>query len=69
MGKMSFKGAAKAIQTAVPAAPQGVQRPGENGFKYKPKFGLVVVCRDEPHQQSLFERLTGLGLKVKVVSV
>jgi hypothetical protein len=46
-----------------------VQRPGQNGFKYRPKFGLVVVCKDEAHQQVLFKRLTKLALKVKVVCV
>jgi hypothetical protein len=46
-----------------------VQRPGQNGFKYRPKFGLVVVCKDEAHQQALFKRLTKLALKVKVVCV
>lgn len=51
-----------------PAA-KAVQRPGENGFKYGPKYGLVVVCRDEAHQQSLFKKLIKLGLKLKVVCV
>jgi hypothetical protein len=48
---------------------KAVQRPGQNGFKYRPKFGLVVVCKDEAHQQVLFKRLTKLALKVKVVCV
>ena len=48
---------------------KAVQRPGENGFKYRPKYGLVVVCNDEAHQQALFGRLTKLKLKIKVVCV
>lgn len=58
MGKTAFKPAAKAVQ-----------RPGENGFKYQQKYGLVVVCSDEAHQQTLFNKLTKQGLKLKVVCV
>jgi hypothetical protein len=48
-----------------------VQRPGENGFKYQQKYGLVVVCNDEAHQQALFARLARLTpkLTLKVVCV
>jgi hypothetical protein len=48
---------------------KAVQRPGENGFKYRPQHGLVVVCKDEAHQQLLFKKLTKQGLKLKVVCV
>ena len=44
-------------------------RPGENGFKYRPKFGLVVACKDEPEQQKIYARLAKQGLKLKVVCV
>ena len=54
--------ASKAVQ-------KGPQRSGENGFKYRPKYGLVVVCTDEAHQQTLFKKLTKMGLKLKVVCV
>ena len=60
--KTASKAALKAVQ--MPA-----QRPGQNGFKYRPKFGLVVVCKDETHQQVLFKRLTKLALNIKVVCV
>lgn len=50
-------------------AVKAVQRPGENGFKYRPQHGLVVVCKDEAHQQTLFNKLTKQGLKLKVVCV
>lgn len=62
MTQVSNKPALKAVQMPV-------KRPGQNGFKYRPKFGLVVVCKDEAHQQVLFKRLTKLALKVKVVCV
>ena len=39
-------------------------------FKYRPQFGLVIVCEDETHQRQTYERLTALGLaKIKVVVV
>lgn len=45
------------------------KRPGENGFKYRPQFGLVIACKDEPEQQRIYARLTKQGLKLKVVCV
>lgn len=44
-------------------------RPGENGFKYRQQYGLVVVCRDEAHQQQLYARMVKQGIKPKVVCV
>lgn len=44
-------------------------RPGENGFKYRPQFGIVIVCRDEDDQRAAFEALAKQGYKLKVVSV
>ena len=44
-------------------------RPGENGFKYQPKFGLVVPCANEAEQQRLYAKLTKQGLAPKVVCV
>ena len=58
LGKLKIEGASSPVQ-----------RPGENGFKYQPKYGLVVVCKDEAHQQTLFNKLTRQGLKLKVVCV
>lgn len=43
--------------------------PGVNGFKYKPLYGLVVVCKDEEHQQEVYDSLKSQGYKVKVVAV
>lgn len=55
---------ANTTQTKKPAL-----RPGENGFKYQPKYGLVVPCKDEEEQQRLYAQLAELGLKSKVVCV
>lgn len=43
--------------------------PAKNGFNYKPKFGLIIQCDDEHHQQAVFEHLKSLGYKAKVVVV
>lgn len=43
--------------------------PGRNGFNYKPKFGLVITCKDELTQQEHFQRLKALGYKLRVVCV
>lgn len=50
-------------------ASKPLQRPGENGFNYRQKYGLVVTCRDEAHQQLLYARLVRQGLAPKVVCV
>lgn len=44
-------------------------RPGENGYRYRQQYGLVVTCRDEAHQQQLYARLVKMGLAPKVVCV
>ena len=49
--------------------PQTARRQGENGFKYKPQFGLVVPCKDEDQQRRRYARLAKLGMKPKVVCV
>lgn len=38
-------------------------------FKYKPQFGVIVVCKDENDQEAVFNRLKRGPRKVKVVSV
>lgn len=42
---------------------------GKNGFQYKPQHGVVVLCENEKHQQSIYETLKKQGLKLKVVTV
>lgn len=46
-----------------------IERPGQNGFNYRPQYGLVLVCDDEAHQQRLYGRLAKQGLRPKVVCV
>lgn len=46
-----------------------VKTPGRNGFKYSPRFGLILICRDERHQAELHTLLRRQGLKPRVVSV
>jgi hypothetical protein len=45
------------------------KQPGRNGYKYKPQFGLVVVCRDEAEQQAAYQALRKQGYTLKVVCV
>lgn len=43
--------------------------PGRNGFKYKPQYGIIVICSSEKEQQTLFKKLQKLGLKLRVATV
>lgn len=54
-----------AVRPTRPTTP----RPGENGFKYRQQFGLVLTCSDEAHQHRLYARLVKMGFAPKVVCV
>ena len=43
--------------------------PARNGFKYKPKFGVIINCDDETHQKSVYDQLNTQGYSLKVVVV
>lgn len=43
--------------------------PGVNGFTYKPRFGVIVICGDEEEHKRVYERLRVLGYKCRVVRV
>lgn len=43
--------------------------PGRNCFKYTPRYGVIVLCKDEQHQRAIYNQLIATGLKVKVVAV
>ena len=43
--------------------------PGRNGYRYKPQWAVVVVCRDEAHQAAVYTRMQRQGYKLRVVSV
>lgn len=38
-------------------------------FTYKPQYGVIVTCADEPEQRRVYERLHRSGLRCKVVTV
>lgn len=38
-------------------------------FTYKQQYGVIVICKDEKEQQSIYEKLMELGLTLKVVTV
>ena len=40
-----------------------------NNFKYKPQYGVIVICADEKHQKEIYEKLRELGLTLRVVTV
>ncbi len=56
-------------KTQVKRASKAIQRPGENGFNHRQRYGLVIECRDEAHQQTLYADLVKRGLSPKVVCV
>ncbi|WP_179288370.1 hypothetical protein [Psychrobacter sp. JB193] len=43
--------------------------PARNGFKYKPKFGVIINCDDENHQKNVYDQLNTQGYSLKVVVV
>ena len=43
--------------------------PGPNGFKYRRRFGVIVLCQDEAHQRGVYAALKAAGYKLKVVAV
>jgi hypothetical protein len=49
--------------------PPETKAPGRNGFKYRPKFGVVVLCTDERHHVEVYEALRRQGYRCKVVAV
>ncbi|WP_302849313.1 hypothetical protein [Sinomicrobium kalidii] len=38
-------------------------------INYREQYGVIVICKDEKHQQELYEKLKKEGLKLKVVTV
>ena len=38
-------------------------------FKYKPRFGAIVECKDEPDQRRVYDKLVKARLKAKLVRV
>jgi hypothetical protein len=46
-----------------------ITRPGENGFAYRRRFGIILECATEADQQRLYNRLLKQGHAPKVVCV
>lgn len=42
---------------------------GKNGFKYAPKWAVIIPCDSEEKQQQAYKHLHGLGYKCRVVNV
>lgn len=36
-------------------------------FNYKPQFGVIVLCKDERHQERIFNKLKKDGYNLKVI--
>ena len=43
--------------------------PAKNGFRYQPKFGVIINCDDEEHQKHVYDALNAQGYSLKVVVV
>ena len=43
--------------------------PGKNGFVYKPRYGVIVLCADEAHHRRVYNALSRAGHKCRVVAV
>ncbi|MBI5693662.1 MAG: hypothetical protein HZC55_26595 [Verrucomicrobia bacterium] len=53
----------------MPASSQPHTASRTSSFKYKPQFGVIVLCKDERDQARMYERLKRGPRKVKVVTV
>ena len=52
----------------LPPLPDGAPgRPA--GDRYKNRYGVIVLCRDEGHQQAVYDALRADGHKLRVVTV
>jgi hypothetical protein len=39
------------------------------GFTYKEQYAVVVICKNEEEQKTVYDRLKEEGFKLKVVAV
>ncbi len=53
----------------MPASSQTVTATRTSSFKYKPQFGVIVVCKSERDQTRVYNQLRRGPRKVKVVTV
>lgn len=40
-----------------------------SGFSYKEQYAVIVICKDENEQKTIYDRLKEEGFKLKVVAV
>lgn len=61
----------KATPTRPPAARslKTQKAPGANGFRYRERFGVIVICADAAHQERVYNRLRKAGDRLRVVTV
>lgn len=43
--------------------------PQETNFNYQEQYGVIVMCKDEQEQETVYNRLIGEGYECKVVAV
>lgn len=43
--------------------------PKSTAFSYKPRFAVIVICKDEHDAEARYNELKKRGLRVRVVSV
>lgn len=46
-----------------------LKTPGTNGFRYRERFGVIVLCTDAAHQERVYRKLLQGGHKLRVVTV
>ena len=40
----------------------------DTSFNYQEQYGVIVMCDDEAHQETVYEKLAGMGYNCKVVA-
>ena len=48
---------------------RSLKTPGTNGFRYRERFGVIVLCTDAQHQERVYRALQESGHKLRVVTV
>ncbi len=43
--------------------------PKKHSFTYRAQYGIIIICRDEAEQRTVYERLLSKGYKLRVVTV
>jgi hypothetical protein len=59
----------RSTQGTPPRVARSLKTPGKNGFRYRERFGVIVLCTDAAHQQRVYERLQKAGHRLRVVTV